>query len=225
MAGDLESRLREEWHRDLTRWGAGPGQLDEVFADLVARYREPHRHHHDLSHVAGTLRFADALVGQVEGSEPAAIRLAIWYHDAVYDPRATDNEDRSAVLAAAHLSSLGVGPQTVTECARLVQCTADHRVRGYDPNATVLVDADLAVLSSGRERYDRYVAGVRAEYAHLDDEAFRRGRADLVASLLARRNLYRTHLFRTEREPRARANLERELAGLQAGADIDPAGT
>jgi predicted metal-dependent HD superfamily phosphohydrolase len=212
MAGGFSERLNQEWRSDLAEWGAPTRDVDELFDDLANRYLEPHRHYHDLAHVASVLRFADSLMG--EASNPAAVRLAVWYHDVVYDPRAGDNEARSAVLAAAHLTSLSVPPPVVSEVVRLIELTAHHRTGAHDANGAVLLDADLAILAASPERYDRYVAGIRAEYHHVNDAAFARGRAAVVRGFLDRRVIYRTTTFRTDRERRARANLERELTGL-----------
>jgi predicted metal-dependent HD superfamily phosphohydrolase len=212
MAGGFAERLNREWRTDLAPWGAPLPEVDEVFDDLANRYLEPHRHYHDLAHVASVRRFAESAIA--EAADPAPVRLAVWYHDAVYDPRASDNEARSAVLAAAHLTSLRVPPEVVGEAARLIELTADHRTGAHDTNGSVMLDADLAILAASPDRYDRYVAGVRAEYDHVNDAAFARGRYDVVQGFLGRRAIYRTPTFRTDREARARANLERELTNL-----------
>lgn len=212
MASGFSERLNQEWRADLMPWGGSTREVDEVFDDLANRYLEPHRHYHDLAHVASVLRFAESAIA--EAADPRAVRLAVWYHDIVYDPRASDNEARSAVLAAAHLTSLGVPSEVVSEVVRLIELTAHHRTGAHDANGAVVLDADLAILAASPERYDRYVAGVRAEYDHVTDAAFVRGRAAVVRGFLDRRVIYRTTTFRTDREGRARANLIRELTTL-----------
>src|SRR5690606_8143755 len=127
--------------------------IDEVFDDLANRYLEPHRHYHDLAHVAAVLRFASNVIAAA--ADPRPVRLALWYHDIVYDPRATDNEARSAVLAAVHLAALSVPSDLVTETVRLVELTATHRTGANDANGAVVLDADLAILGARPERYDR----------------------------------------------------------------------
>lgn len=196
----------------MAGWGSDRAVVDDVFDDLVARYAEPHRHYHTLEHVAAVLRTADSLVDP--SVERAPVRLAAWYHDVVYDPHLPGNEARSVVLAAAHLASLGAPADLVRECARLIEITDGHEVQTGDANAAALVDADLAVLATGPERYDRYRQAVRAEYAHLDDATFAAGRRQVLAALADRPFIFATPLFRTEREPRARANLHRELSQL-----------
>jgi predicted metal-dependent HD superfamily phosphohydrolase len=215
MAGGFAERLNREWRTDIEPWGAPVSEMDAVFDELANRYLEPHRHYHDLAHVASVRRFAESAIS--EAADPAAVRLAVWYHDVVYDPRATDNEARSAELAITHLDRLGVPRRVSLESARLIELTAHHRTGAHDANGSVVLDADLAILASSPDRYDRYVAGVRAEYSHVNDAAFDRGRYDVVQGFLGRRAIYRTPTFRTDREARARANLQRELDNLVGG--------
>jgi predicted metal-dependent HD superfamily phosphohydrolase len=214
MEHALAERLRAEWRGDLSTADARAAEIDEAFDELVRRYEEPHRRYHDLHHVASVLRFADSLAGQA--TDPQAVRLAAWYHDAVYDPYGGDNEARSAVLAAANLAALSIPAGVVQETARLIELTAGLRTAATDPNGAVLLDSDLAILAATPDRYDRYVAGVRAEYEHLDEDSFRAGRANVLETLIARAYVFNTQVFRAEREARARANLNRELAALTA---------
>jgi len=212
MTGGLIDRLRREWHADLEPFAASADDIDAGFDDLVERYGERHRRYHTIEHVATVLRTTESLAGLA--ADLPAVRLAAWYHDIVYDPEQSGNEARSAVLAAAHLTGLSVPAETVQETARLIELTATHQVERTDRNGAVLMDADLWILAVSPDRYDRYRAGVRAEYANIDDRAFDAGRAAVLRRMLARPHIYCTRDFRAEREPRARWNLERELAEL-----------
>ncbi|MFI6789024.1 metal-dependent phosphohydrolase [Nonomuraea sp. NPDC050383] len=196
--------------------GRSPASL-ATRAELVARWSEPHRRYHTLDHLAAVLAAADRLAGAAD--DPGAVRLALWFHDAVYDGRPGRDEERSAQLAQARLPRCGVPPARVAEVARLVRLTAAHdRVAPGDANGEVLCDADLAVLGSpSREAYDDYAARVRQEYAHVADEPFRAGRAAVLGRLLAAPRLYRTPLAYELWEERARANLRAELRSLTAG--------
>ncbi|PZS34990.1 MAG: metal-dependent phosphohydrolase [Pseudonocardiales bacterium] len=178
---------------------------------LIARYTESHRRYHNLAHVAAVLSTVAELVGCAD--EPDVVRLAAWYHDAVYDPRSTDNEEHSAVLAAAELAEAGVPPAAVCRVAELIRCTAGHDAPPGDRDAEVLCDADLRVLAAAAPDYDRYTAAVRAEYAHVADGDWRAGRAAVLHGLLSLPRLFRTAPARAW-EPVARANLRRELAAL-----------
>jgi predicted metal-dependent HD superfamily phosphohydrolase len=193
------------------------GARDDVAgagAALLGRWSEPHRAYHDLAHLDEVLHRIDLLAG--EADRPDLVRLAAWFHDAVYDPRATDNEERSAEVATVALADLGLAPDAVAEVARLVRLTATHAVAPGDRDGAVLCDADLAVLASDRLRYQSYTEGVRREYAHLDDPTFARGRADVLHRLLDRPQLFTTTYGRREWEQTARANVAAETRSLLA---------
>ncbi|MEV0594739.1 HD domain-containing protein [Nonomuraea cavernae] len=200
----------------LTSWRAVAGRsraAEAVGAELVARWSEPHRRYHTLEHLAAVLTAIDRLAGAA--GDPAAVRLAAWFHDAVYDGRPGRDEERSAQLAESALPRCGVPAARVAEVARLVRLTAAHdRLVPGDHDGEVLCDADLAVLAG--PGYDDYAARIRQEYAHVPAELFRRGRAEVLRRLLATPRLYRTPEAYTLWEAAARANLGGELAALAA---------
>jgi predicted metal-dependent HD superfamily phosphohydrolase len=198
----------------LLRWRSlldGPA-AEEIGRDLVARWSAPHRHYHTLDHLERVLSIVDS--NATEAAEPDAVRLAVWFHDAVYDPRRTDNEDASAALAARVLPTAGVPAPTVAAVARLVRLTATHDPAPGDTDGALLCDADLAVLAGDPGEYAAYTAAVRAEYAHVPTEAFRLGRAAVLRQLCALPTLYRLPSLRDRWEERARANLAAELRSL-----------
>ncbi|MGL6095577.1 MAG: HD domain-containing protein, partial [Fimbriiglobus sp.] len=157
------------------------------------------------------------VVGRLPTADPAAVQLAVWFHDAAYDPRAKDNEDRSAALVGDWLGPLGLPSDTLRKVASLVRSTAhltgDHPPT--DPDAVALHDADLAVLGASEVRYRRYAADVRREYAFVPDDAYRTGRAEVLAAFLARPRLYLTAVMHDEGDAPARRNLTAELAELR----------
>jgi predicted metal-dependent HD superfamily phosphohydrolase len=178
-----------------SQWGAPAEAIEAAYTDLVARYREPHRRYHTLEHIGEVLELVD-------GTE---VELAAWFHDIIYDTTTSDSEARSASYAGEVLSRLGAPALVIAEIQRLIELTAGHSVADDDVNGRQLIAADLAILSSDRERYDRYARDVRAEYAHVDDEAWRAGRTAVLQSLM--------HIATDER---AQSNLARELADLAA---------
>lgn len=217
----MEELLRAQWHSAVDG-GRGAGQAhgawaasEDTFLRLLARYREAHRHYHTVTHLTAVLTTAEELMAQVDVDDPAAVRLALFFHDAVYDPRSTTNEAASAALARAALAPLGL-PRTRTDAIeRLILSTVDHQPpSGCDAGAAaVVLDADLAILSAEPAQYAAYVAGVRAEYGHVDESGWRSGRAAVLQRLLERPTLYRCAPM-AGRDARARANLAAELAGL-----------
>lgn len=183
-----------------------------VGADLIARWSEPHRRYHTLDHLAFMLGVIDEHATLAD--DPDAVRLAAWFHDAIYEPFTPDNEERSAELALSALPGLGFAADRVAEVARLVRLTAGHGVADGDRNGALLADADLAVLASAPADYARYAAAVRAEYAAVPEDAFRSGRAQILGTFLAQPDLYRAVPARAEWTARAHDNLRAEITTL-----------
>ncbi|MFI6232136.1 metal-dependent phosphohydrolase [Micromonospora sp. NPDC050784] len=181
---------------------------------LLDRWREPHRHYHTLAHLTAVLDVVDQHADLAARAD--VVRLAAWFHDAVYDPRAAGdaNERDSAALAESVLAGLGVPTPTVAEVRRLVLLTAGHTVTPGDRDGALLCDADLAVLAAPPARYERYAAAIRREYAHVPEPAFRAGRAAVLTGLLALPALFRLPPLASRWEEPARDNVRRELATL-----------
>ena len=177
----------EDDHPDLP-WPLA--DADDLRAELLTAYADPSRGHHDVGHLRDVLTRLAELAGAGTAFERTPVLLAAWFHDAVYDGE-RDAEERSASWAEEALAGL-VDDATVAEVARLVRLTEHHRPAGTDANGCALSDADLAILAAPLERYERYVAAVRKEYAHLPDEVFAAGRADVLHGLATKPQLFHT---------------------------------
>lgn len=205
----------EERFAALVRRLGGTGDSAPVFDALVAAWRQPGRHYHTLAHLRDTLAELDlSAPPQATGT---LVEAALWFHDAVYDPRAHDSEARSAAWAERALAGLGVPPTTSAEVARLVQLTR-HDQPPADDAGKLLCDVDLSILGRDPDTFARYEAAIRAEYAWLPDAEWRAGRRRVLESLLARQPLFATTGFRTRFEAPARRNLAASLQRLGAGA-------
>ncbi|KAK1181155.1 hypothetical protein B7755_025270 [Streptomyces sp. NBS 14/10] len=207
----------------LTRWATHLNSAREAAChpspspygqDLLARWAEPQRRYHTTDHLLAILDRVDELI--THATDPAAVRLAAWFHDAVYLPDRSTNEERSARLAERALPEAGVPQERTAEVARLVRLTRTHDPAPGDTNGEVLCDADLSILASSPEHYAAYAAAVREEYGFVPDDAFREGRAGVLRELLAMPRLFRTPEARDRWEEAARRNLATELALLDA---------
>ncbi|MFD7963641.1 hypothetical protein ACFV5J_22850 [Streptomyces zaomyceticus] len=222
--------LLQRWNATLRAARAGREGADPTpyGRNLLARWAEPQRRYHTVDHLRAVLDRIDELADQGgEGGELELVRLAAWFHDAVYRPERSENEERSAVLAEKALTEAGLTPHEVAEVARLVRLTVTHDPAPGDLNGETLCDADLAILATGPDTYGGYTAAVREEYGFVPDDAFREGRAAVLRQLLDLPRLFRTPYGAAAWEERARENLERELAALtdtsgSASADVEP---
>ena len=183
------------------------GLLDE----LAARYAEPHRAYHTLQHLHECF---EALAPAAELAEHLAeVQLALWFHDAIYDTRAQDNEERSARWAADSVARAGARDGVAARVHALVMVTK-HAAVPAGRDAQLLVDVDLSILGASAERFAEYEQQVRREYAWVPETGFRQARARVLGSFLARPRIYTTSWFEGRLEARARENLARSIAEL-----------
>jgi len=180
---------------------------------LEAAYAEPHRRYHTRAHIEACLAALAAVEG-LTGRERRILELAIWWHDAVYDPTRSDNEEASAALARADLPTLGADADAIDEVARLVLLTKGHSVSAGDRLGAIMISIDLSILGEATEVYDAYARAIRAEYGHVPDAAFRAGRRRVLEHFLAAPAIYPDPDFRLRLEATARRNLQREVDSL-----------
>ncbi|MGW8064964.1 HD domain-containing protein [Streptomyces ziwulingensis] len=218
---DLDA-LRSRWLHALLPAREGAGHPDPApYADaLLRRWSEPRRRYHTPAHLTAVLDHVDVL--EEYADDPAAVRLAAWFHDAVHLPDRSGNEERSARLAERALPEAGVPAARTAEVARLVRLTVTHAPADDDRDGQVLCDADLAVLASPPSAYAAYTAAVREEYHFVPDDAFREGRAAVLRHLLGLPRLFHTPYGRRAWEAAARHNLTGELETLSPGGDPAP---
>jgi predicted metal-dependent HD superfamily phosphohydrolase len=207
----LES-MQRSWAGVLQNYRVALADAYPAFDKLVAAYSAPERHYHNLEHLGEMFRVVGRLAGSVDDAN--AIVLAVWFHDAVYDPRAKDNEQRSGELAVDVLGTLGVPASVIERVARMIAATAHATDPPADRDTQALLDADLAILGASEERYARYAADIRKEYEWVPEADYRAGRAAVLEQFLARPRIYHTQIMFEEGEARARANLKAELAFL-----------
>lgn len=194
------------WQRLGAR--SDPNPIHET---ICRAYREPQRRYHTLRHIAHALTLLDGVRPALD--EPDAAELALWLHDVVYDPRASDSEAQSAAWARLLLDGAGVPPRIVTRVADLILATA-HAGPPSDGDARTVVDIDLAILGAAAPDFDAYEEQIRAEYAWVAEPVFLARRAALLRAFLERPAIYLSPAFR-HLEDRARANLLRSIARLQ----------
>lgn len=202
-------RAQQQWHDAWRALGVAPAA--GLLAQLEARYAEPHRAYHTLQHLGECFEQLAPAADLAE--QLPEVQLALWFHDAIYDTRAADNEQQSADWAVTELRAAGADPQAAQRVHALVMATR-HAAEPEGADATLLVDVDLSILGAPEARFAEYEAQVRREYGWVPEAAFRSARARVLESFLARPKIYGTDWFAQRLEARARENLARSLAAL-----------
>ena len=201
----------ERWQ--ATWRGLGLAAPHGLYEQLCLRYSEPHRAYHTLHHLRECFSHFD--LARHLAAHAFEVELALWFHDAIYEPRATDSEEQSAAWAAQALRGVHATAAQVERVSGLIIATK-HATVGGPPDHAVLLDTDLSILGAPRPRFLEYEAQVRREYSWVPEEAFRKARAALLARFLERPRIYVTEYFGNLLEAQARANLRYSLERLGA---------
>lgn len=188
-----------------------------VLDSLKTRYGEPQRHYHTWDHIQALIRHFETIEDQLNNA--TAVRWAIYWHDAIYDPQAADNEDKSADLLRQQAESV-LNPETLRLSDRIIRATKRHELpdnmTAADTNDLALfLDMDLSILAAEGAAFDTYEAHIRAEYAFVPIDLYRQARAGILKGFLNRERLYFSDHFFDRWEQKARANLQRSIHTLE----------
>jgi len=178
------------------------GLAPAITKKWLARLNEPQRHYHTLAHI-------EAMLAHLPDADASREMIAaIWLHDIVYDPKASDNEEMSAFVAEQDLAGSGIAVPVVIG---LILGTKHHEPGSEQQN--LLNDLDLGIIGAPPPAYARYAHQIRMEYAHVPTPQYHAGRAAILSAFDQRR------IFQTERfahlEERAHKNLRAEIARLR----------
>jgi predicted metal-dependent HD superfamily phosphohydrolase len=185
---------------------------DQWYDRLTKAYAEPQRHYHNQQHIAECLAEFD--LARHLAKQSVAVDLALWFHDAVYDPKAGDNEERSAELARRCLGDCGMAGLFIEAVSRLVMATKHHEV-GTDVDAGLIVDVDLSILGRDEKRFLEYEEQIHLEYAWVPKAVFIAKRLEVLRGFVARERIFSTEWFHNRYERQARLNLAASINRLR----------
>lgn len=204
--------LKSAWQELLVPFAADAVVSDAVFASLVNAYSEKGRFYHNLSHVKTLLGLAQEVEHLL--SNAVAVAFAIWFHDAIYQPSRSDNEERSAQLAAQSLAQLTVADEMIAYVQRMIRATARHDADGLPTDGRIFLDLDLSILAAAPETYQAYRRAIRKEFSWVPEFLYRRERRKILQRFVEREAIYFTAPLAALYEAQARRNLAAEIKQL-----------
>lgn len=204
--------LRDRWRLTWSDLGL-PIPPSSVLDDLLARYSEASRAYHTTQHLEEC--FEQFALASHLSSHSGEVQVALWFHDAIYDTRSPQNEERSAAWATEVLAAAGAPTEVQLRVSDLVLATR-HNAEPTSADARLTIDIDLSILGASPSRFDEYEVQVRREYSWVPDPAFRQARVKILREFVAHPSVYSTDFFRERLEAQARSNLARSLARLGA---------
>jgi predicted metal-dependent HD superfamily phosphohydrolase len=209
----LSEKLAASWQQLTAPFTPDEALRRAALQQLAAAYEAPGRHYHTLTHIQALLEAVHEAPTPLHDAE--VVQLAVWFHDAVYSPLRSDNEERSAVLAREFLTQTTLAPDRISRVVLLIERTKDHtQPQPDDPDLHFFLDADLQILGAPPAEYEQYAHQIRQEYRLVPGPLYRRGRRAVLQNMLAAATLYCTEYFQNKLDARARQNLQRELDDL-----------
>ena len=190
------------------------------FADLMLslrqRYDAEGRTYHNWSHIQALLTQFERLTNAFH--DPAAVEIALYYHDVIYAPGSTTNESDSADVMAQELTGRADANE-IASATLIVNATAAHAVpAGTAPqlaqDCAMFLDMDLAILGADAEAFDSYDRNIRQEFAMVPDAMFYPARLKVMQGFLDRERIYLTERFHVSHDTKARSNLRRLIERL-----------
>ncbi|MFL0797810.1 MAG: hypothetical protein K6L73_10030 [Cellvibrionaceae bacterium] len=188
-----------------------PLVVDNSFSELVEFYSESHRHYHTLSHIEACLNWFDKVKDNL--NDPMSCELAIWFHDVIYEPKRSDNEEKSADYSQKVLLNLNTSPHTIKTVYDLILLTK-HPSQPTTTDEKYLLDIDLSILGSDSSLYLEYEKWIRKEYAYAPSFLYKRGRRKVLQGFLDQPSIYHTDIFKQSLEAQARDNLTTAINNL-----------
>lgn len=176
----------------------------KIFNKLIAAYNEKQRAYHTLQHLYECLVLLDSI--RPDLNDAHAVVLALWFHDAVYDPQAKDNELKSAELFEQYLAQ-DLSIDIVQKIKRWIVATQKHEATD-ELDLQFLLDIDLAILAASPERFEEYEQQIQQEYAWVEPEIYSIKRKEVLAHFYQAEPLYQTEYFQQNFEQRAKQNLK-----------------
>lgn len=202
--------MRDRFNKMWRKCGA-KSDADHLYKDLERRYSEPHRFYHNFQHIENCFNQMDMISGNE--IDPILLEFSLWFHDAVYNPKANDNEEQSAYLAKGVCKD-AILPESFCKKAQELILMTKHTCEPIDYLQKIIIDIDLSILGSDPRTYDIFEMNIRKEYSHVNEPAFLAGRSSILNGFINRNRIFYTDFFYSKYEPSARSNLTRTIQKL-----------
>ncbi|MEJ8803819.1 HD domain-containing protein [Pontibacter sp. H249] len=208
----MVKELKQNWDTLCSKYTADAYLTENLWQELEQAYTSEGRYYHNLNHLAYMLELAEKY--KHESIKYDLLQFAIFYHDIVYTPTQTDNEEKSAQLAEEQLHQISLPEDEIAQVKSMILSTKNHQ-QNNNITTDFLLDLDLAILGAGWQKYNVYRQAIRKEYSMYSDATYQTGRQSILQRFLAQPYIFKTPFFRERLELQARENLRMELDMLR----------
>jgi predicted metal-dependent HD superfamily phosphohydrolase len=202
----MKERFVKLWS-DINAKGKG----EDEFNKLVELYSSENRFYHNLNHIENCLKEIDSVPYIVDKK---VIEFAIWYHDAIYDVKEKNNEEKSAQFAY-NISLRAKSSEIFSDKVYDLILATKHQSIYPDIHEQIMVDVDLSIFGKSKEEFYLYEQNIRKEYFFVPIEQYKIGRKKILKMFLDKDSIYQTDFFKQKYEKQARFNLCDSISNLE----------
>ena len=204
MQALYHTQFRQYWQQFSAQINLEYAQAEALYLVLYSAYSEPQRYYHTVQHIIECLALLDHIKDELE--DAVAVQVAIWFHDVVYDPKASDNELQSAELMQKYCSHF-LDQAQLEKVYAWILATQQHQAT-LEPDLNAVLDIDLAILGRDVKRFAEYQQQIQQEYAWVEPEIYQLKRAAVLQHFYSMQPLYQTEYFQHNFEHNAKENLK-----------------
>ena len=206
--------VSKEWYELASKYTNDSDLVSQYYSEIEKKYSSSNRFYHNLSHIKSMLLEVKKFQNEINDYD--SVLFAIWFHDLIYEPNNTDNEEKSAECAKAFLNNLDYEKNRINKVIDLILRTKDHsnQILNEDLDAQIFLDCDIIIFASHRKNYLNYAKSVRKEYSSIPDTIYHKGRIKVLESFLNKPYIFRNKTFQKLYEKKARKNVRFEIKML-----------
>lgn len=206
--------LKQTFTNLLKNYTNNDSLIDQLWNEIEHNYSTKKRHYHTLHHLENLLIQLTEVKEEIQNWN--TILFTLYYHDVIYNPLKSDNEEKSAELAEERMKQLSAPDEIIKNCKLQILATKSH-TSSADSDTNYFTDADLSILGQSWESYVEYYKNVRKEYAVYPGLIYNPGRKKVLKHFLEMKTIFKTDYFYNTFEIQARENLQKEIFLVSGG--------
>ena len=184
--------LQETFIQLLKKYSADKKRIVELWNEIESNYSNKKRHYHTLSHLENLSQQLLPVKSLIKNWD--TVLFSLYYHDVIYNPLKTTNEEKSAAFATNRLRSISVSDKIIKDCVYQILATKKHTAC-ENADVNYFTDADLSILGQPWDEYEVYYKNVRKEYCLYPDLIYIPGRKKVLQHFLQMGRIFKTDFF------------------------------
>ncbi|MBN2693196.1 hypothetical protein JXR93_00915 [bacterium] len=184
---------------------------DKIINEIIENYSQNWRFYHTLNHIYDIINILKPIESKFENWN-----RVLWitlYHDFIYIPKNSNNEELSAQIAFEKMINFGHSEIDSQFVKSAILATKTHK-EVENSDIELFLDADLSILGKKKDIYIEYQQNIRKEYSFFSDKEYNIGRVSILKYFLNMKNIYKTPHFREILETQAKENISNEIEFL-----------